>query len=219
MASDSVPNGPAPSPDLPISVHLDGNIGAVDFIRRLHAGGLQLRQGSDDDYAVITLADGEEPALTAHVQHERIEQQRRQLNKAVAVLIGAELTAEHSPEMSLVTDAVAVARELVESAIAALDSVNLPTANRSNPMSDTTETPAVVDAATTEESAGELPKLPGDRVADARSLLWEAEALCHVGRAAYQDEDLDIYNTFGAIVRLLEGAQEELDELPKRIEP
>lgn len=58
-------------------------------------------------------------------------------------------------------------------------------------------------------------KLSGDRIDDARSLMWEADALCNVGRAAYQDVDLDVYNTFGAILRLLEGAQEELDGLGK----
>lgn len=55
----------------------------------------------------------------------KIETERRRLNKAVAVLVGAELTAEYCPERALVTDAVGVARELVETTIEALDSVKL----------------------------------------------------------------------------------------------
>lgn len=56
---------------------------------------------------------------------ERIESERRRLNKAVAILTGAELTAEYCPDMELVTDAISVASQLVTQAIAALDVVEL----------------------------------------------------------------------------------------------
>jgi hypothetical protein len=79
----------------------------------------------------------------------------------------------------------------------------------------TNETQSVADAMA--RAGEELPKLPGDRVGDARGLLWEIEALCNVGRAAYVDEDLDVYNMLGAIQRLLEGAQQELEALPGRL--
>lgn len=119
MADDSLPNGPA-SPELPISVQVDGNLGAVDFIRRLHAGGLQLRQGSDDDYAVITLADAEEPA-----QRDHIEAQRRKLQKAAAVLLAMIYAMDRGLESEQAGDAASVALELIEQVVAALDSVML----------------------------------------------------------------------------------------------
>ena len=56
---------------------------------------------------------------------DHIEEQRRRLNKASAVLIGAELTAEYCPEMSIVSDAISAARELVDATVAALDAINL----------------------------------------------------------------------------------------------
>lgn len=56
---------------------------------------------------------------------ERIESERRRLNKAAAVLIGAELTAEYCPEMELVTDAIKVAGDLIAKSIEALDVVEL----------------------------------------------------------------------------------------------
>lgn len=61
-----------------------------------------------------------------------------------------------------------------------------------------------------------LPKLPGDRIDDARTLIWEAQSLCNVGRAAYGDGDtLDVYNMLGAIERALDGAGNELAGLGK----
>jgi hypothetical protein len=64
------------------------------------------------------------PQLPRPVQ-DRIESERRRLNKAVAVLVGAELTAEYCPDMSLVTDGISVACDLVTGAIDALDRVEL----------------------------------------------------------------------------------------------
>lgn len=64
------------------------------------------------------------PQLSERIQ-DQIETERRRLNKAVAILVGAELTAEYCPESSLVTDAVGVARDLVEAVIEALDVVAL----------------------------------------------------------------------------------------------
>lgn len=56
---------------------------------------------------------------------ERIETERRRLNKAVSVLIGAELTAEYCPDLDLVTDAISVAGDLITRAIDALDRLEL----------------------------------------------------------------------------------------------
>jgi hypothetical protein len=56
---------------------------------------------------------------------DRIESERRRLNKAVAVLIGAELTAEYCPDLDLVTDAISVAGDLISQAVDALDRVEL----------------------------------------------------------------------------------------------
>jgi hypothetical protein len=57
MSNHDCPTAPARSPEISLVLHVDGSLAAVELISRLHAGGLQLRQGSDDDYAVITLAE------------------------------------------------------------------------------------------------------------------------------------------------------------------
>src|SRR4051812_28204719 len=99
--------GPAASPELPITIHLDGGLGAVEFVRRLHRGGLELRNAEDGSDAVIVRAERErQTEATENAIGEHIERQRRRLNKASAVLLGAELTAEYNPEMSIVTDAI-----------------------------------------------------------------------------------------------------------------
>jgi hypothetical protein len=56
MADSNSPTGPA-APEIPITIHVDGNLEAVDFIRRLHKGGLQLRNADDGSYAVIGIAE------------------------------------------------------------------------------------------------------------------------------------------------------------------
>lgn len=61
MPETILPNGPAPSPELPLVLHVDGNLGAVDFVTRLHRGGLTLSNADDRSYAVIVLSEGEEP--------------------------------------------------------------------------------------------------------------------------------------------------------------
>jgi hypothetical protein len=56
---------------------------------------------------------------------DRIESERRRLNKAIAVLIGAELSRDYYPDLELITDAISVARDLVTQAVDALDLVEL----------------------------------------------------------------------------------------------
>jgi hypothetical protein len=63
--------------------------------------------------------------VSAEIISDRIEEERRRLNKASAVLIGAELTAEYCPERGLVTDAISVASDLITQAVEALDAVAL----------------------------------------------------------------------------------------------
>lgn len=78
-----------------------------------------------------------------------IETQRRQLQRASAVLVGAALVAEHDVDGDVVGDCVTTARELVDAAIVALDSVNVShTQKQEEPtMSDTTETTDTVSPA------------------------------------------------------------------------
>jgi hypothetical protein len=57
MPETILPNGLAPSPEFPITIRVDGNLQAVDFIRRLHRGGMDLRNAEDGSYAVIVLAE------------------------------------------------------------------------------------------------------------------------------------------------------------------
>jgi hypothetical protein len=64
------------------------------------------------------------PQLSEHAE-KRIETERRRLNKAAAVLVGAELTAECCREMELVSDAINVARDLITQSLDALDIVEL----------------------------------------------------------------------------------------------
>jgi hypothetical protein len=54
-------NSPTTTPELPLFLKVDGNLPAVDFIKRLHAGGLELVNAEDGTYAVLRLAALQEP--------------------------------------------------------------------------------------------------------------------------------------------------------------
>lgn len=56
---------------------------------------------------------------------EKIEAERRRLQKASAILIGAALASEQGVDPEVVADAITAGRELVDQAVAALDSVVL----------------------------------------------------------------------------------------------
>lgn len=56
MADCNDPTGPA-TPELPFTIHVDGNLGAVEFVRRLHMGGMEMRNAEDGSYAVIVRAE------------------------------------------------------------------------------------------------------------------------------------------------------------------
>lgn len=124
-SEDSIP-GPAPSPDFPMVLHVDGSLGAADLVRRLHDAGLELRQGSDDVHGVLVLAD-EEPAPTDDGQpaREHIEAERRNLQKASAVLLALIYSLDRGLESEQASDAASVALDLIEQAIDALDIVNI----------------------------------------------------------------------------------------------
>lgn len=49
------------TPELPLTLYLDGNLGAVDLVQRLALGGLRLSNAADGSSAVIGLAEGEQP--------------------------------------------------------------------------------------------------------------------------------------------------------------
>lgn len=56
MPDSILPTGPA-SPEIPLTIHVSGDLEAVDFIRRLHRGGLELRTAPDGGNPVIVLAE------------------------------------------------------------------------------------------------------------------------------------------------------------------
>jgi hypothetical protein len=58
MADSSVTTGPE-TPATPTTIRVDGDLGAVEFVRRLHRGGLELRNAEDGSYAVILRAERE----------------------------------------------------------------------------------------------------------------------------------------------------------------
>jgi hypothetical protein len=58
MADSSVTNGPE-SPEHPLNISVDGDLGAVEFVRRLHRGGLALQLNANDGSTVITRSERE----------------------------------------------------------------------------------------------------------------------------------------------------------------
>jgi hypothetical protein len=128
MAETILPNGPATTPELPLTLRVGGDLGVVEFVRRLHTGGLELRNAEDGSYAVIVRAE-REPAENAIGEH--IEKQRRQLNKAAAVLLAVIYSLDRGLENEQAGDAASVALDLIEAAVAQLDSVTLSQGGRS----------------------------------------------------------------------------------------
>lgn len=130
----------APAPETPITVSLSGDLPAVEFITRLQRAGLALRTG-DTGYPVIVLSERElDPFADAPLTgpgsrlesqlaeiraagREHIEQQRRKLQRASAVLLALVYSLDHGLESEQAGDVASTALDLVEQAVAALDSV------------------------------------------------------------------------------------------------
>lgn len=51
------------TPELPVVLHVDGSIGAVDFLQRLRRAGLEISTTEDGDKAVLKLTEPQEPKL------------------------------------------------------------------------------------------------------------------------------------------------------------
>jgi hypothetical protein len=73
----------------------------------------------------VRRAKAKRPAVKAAVITERVETERRKLQRASAVLLALVYSSERGLESEQAADVVSVALDLVEQAIDALDSVTL----------------------------------------------------------------------------------------------
>lgn len=95
----SPPTEGAP-PELPITFHVDGNLGAVDLVQRLALGGLQLSNSEDGSHAVLRLAEGEEPMPTDKPELP-VSGVRRQLFEAEGIVYAVRRALDEQDESQL----------------------------------------------------------------------------------------------------------------------
>jgi hypothetical protein len=100
------------TPDLPLTISVDGNLQAVDFIKRLHRGGLQLRRADDNGFAVIVLSD-----------KDAGQDMRNRLFEAQGVVaaVRCALTSGSKTDEDSLQDALAAAERIIDNVCAALE--------------------------------------------------------------------------------------------------
>jgi hypothetical protein len=122
MTKISIPEG-----ELPLISHIDGNMAGVEFIRRLHAGGLELRNADDNTYAVIVRG---EPASTSAegTASAEIQSIRVQLFESSGIVHAVKTALDCSDHIEIdevqLASALEVARRMIDAAASRLEGVD-----------------------------------------------------------------------------------------------
>lgn len=133
----------------------------------------------------------EQLALSAQAEG-RIEDERRRLQRASAILVGAVLAANEHVDAHVIADASVVARELIDAAVDGLDMVEL-----SRPQqgciegTDPTVTPGGAEPQNMPPDSSELIKELLRELAGARRGIDAADSLSAVAGMALRQQDTD----------------------------
>lgn len=121
MASDSVSKGPE-TPETPITISVDGDLGAVEFVRRLHRAGLELVNADDGSYAVLRLAASQEP------EERRTQSIRLALFQASGIVHAVRISLDCKDHIQIdeaqLASALEAAGEMIDNAAGQLEGVD-----------------------------------------------------------------------------------------------